>query len=75
MTATVRLNKHQSDTLERLAATLNRQKSEILRDALAFYASRIENEKTHRIQKAVQKTYQADKQIHDEIAGTIHDGL
>jgi len=75
MTASVRLNEQQSNTLERLAASLNRQKSDVLREALAFYASRIDKEKNNRIQSAVQKTRLADRQIYDEIEGTLHDGF
>ena len=75
MTASVRLNEQQSNTLERLAASLNRQKSDVLREALAFYASRIDKEKSNRIQSAARKTRLADKKLYDEIEGTLHDGF
>lgn len=75
MTATVRLDEALEIKLERIAKTLRKKKSDVIRDAIEFYATSVESEKKSRILLAVEKTKEADKALYDEVEGTLSDGL
>lgn len=75
MTATVRLDKTLEEKLDFIADTLHKKKSDIIRDAIAFYADSIQNSQKNRILKAVAKTKEADKAENVEFEGTLDDGL
>ena len=75
MTATVRLDKTLEEKLEFISQSLHKKKSDIIRDAISFYADSIENSKKSRILKAVAKTKEADKAENTEFDGTVDDGL
>jgi len=75
MTATVRLDKSLEDKLDFISQTLHKKKSDIIRDAITYYADSIQNSKKSRILKAVAKTKDADKAENAEFEGTIDDGL
>lgn len=75
MTATVRLDKTLENKLDFISQSLNKKKSDIIRDAISFYADSIENSKKSRILKAVAKTKDADKSENAEFEGTLDDGL
>lgn len=75
MTATVRLDEALELKLERIAKTLRKKKSDVIRDAIDFYASSVESEKKSRILLAVEKTKEADKALYKEVEGTLSDGL
>ena len=75
MTATVRLDDRLEETLNTLAKNLHKKKSDVIRDAIDFYATNIEKDKKTRILKAIQKTKNADKQLNNDFEGTISDAL
>jgi predicted transcriptional regulator len=75
MTATVRLDKTLESKLDFISQSLHKKKSDIIRDAISFYADSIENSKKSRILKAVAKTKDADKSENAEFEGTLDDGL
>ena len=75
MTATVRLDDKLEKTLETLSKSLHKKKSDIIREAIAFYAKNIENSKRNRILNAVKKTKDADKIEGKVWEGTLSDGI
>ena len=74
MTATVRLDEALEINLERIAKTLHKKKSDVIREAIEFYASSVESHKKSRILLAVEKTKEADKEVHKHFEGTLNDG-
>lgn len=75
MTATVRLDKSLEEKLDFISQTLHKKKSDIIRDAITYYAQSIENSKKNRILKAVAKTKEADYAENGDFEGTLYDGL
>lgn len=75
MTATVRLDKTLAEKLNFISQSLHKKKSDIIRDAISFYADSIEDSRKSRILKAVAKTKDADKSENAEFEGTLDDGL
>lgn len=75
MVATVRLDDTLEKTLERLSAKLHKKKSDVIRDAITFYANTIETNKQNKLRLAVEKTKEADKRIYDDMDGTLSDGI
>ena len=75
MTATVRLDEKLEKTLENLSNRLQKKKSDVIREAIAFYANNINKSKKNKILLAVKKTKNADKVIYDEMEGTLNDGI
>ena len=75
MTATVRLDDELTKRLEVLASTLQKKKSDVIRDAISFYAKNIESKKKTRLLKAVEKVNASDKKEYLEMEGTLADGI
>lgn len=75
MTATVRLDNGLEKKLELLTKTLNKKKSDVIREAISFYASNIENNKKSRLQKAILKTKEIDGKVNSDFEGTISDAI
>ncbi len=75
MTATVRLDEVLEEKLNTLSNTLHKKKSDIIREAISFYAKSIENKKKNRILHAVEKVKEADKKEYKSMEGTISDGI
>lgn len=75
MTATVRLDKSLEEKLDFISQSLHKKKSDIIRDAIAFYADSIQHSQKSRILKAVAKTKDADKTENGEFEGTLDEGL
>ena len=75
MTATVRLDDTLSEKLEALSSKLHKKKSDVIRDAITFYAQNIEATHKSKMLKAVEKVMQADKSEYEVLEGTLHDGL
>ena len=61
MIATVRLDNKLENILLNLSKNLHKKKSDIIREAIKFYAKNIDNEKKSRILTAVDKTKDIDK--------------
>ena len=75
MVATVRLDDKHEFKLKKIAEVLHKKKSDVLREALDFYAEHVLDEKKRRILKAVQKVKEADAKEAKELEGTIGDSL
>ena len=75
MTTTVRLDDSLAERLDKLSTQLHKKKSEVIRDAIVFYATNIEKHHKSRIQKAVEKVMDADRKENGLIEGTLYDGL
>ena len=75
MTATVRLDDTLEHTLSRLSTILHKKKSDVIRDAISFYALNVEKDKKSRILNAVEKTKEIDKNEFQDFEGTLDDGI
>ena len=75
MIATVRLNEEREDKLSYLAEILHKKKSDILREALDYYAIYIFEQKKAKFKQTIDKVKQADLQEYKTYEGTIDDGL
>jgi len=75
MVATVRLDDALEKTLESLSNTLHKKKSDVIRDAITFYANTLETSKQTKLRNAIDKTKTADKRIYDDMDGTFSDGI
>jgi len=75
MTATVRFDDQLSKKLEELAAKFHKSKSDVIRDAIAFYVQSVEEAQRKRMLEAVEKVKEADKKEYDLLEGTLDDGL
>jgi len=61
MVATVRLDNTLEDILSNLSKSLQKKKSDIIREAIKLYALNVQNNKKSRILNAVNKTKDIDK--------------
>ena len=75
MTATVRLDNHLETKLNKLAKNLHKKKSDVIRDAIEFYALSIEKNKKSRMLKAIEKTKEADKELISDFDKVIDDAI
>lgn len=75
MVATVRLDDNLETTLNRVSKILHKKKSDVIRDAISFYAQNIEKNKKTRIENAIKKTKDIDKKEFKAFEGTIDDGI
>ena len=75
MTATVRLDDSLTQKLDELSRMLHKKKSDVMRDALAYYAKDIEAEKKSKIRAAVEKVQGADKVVYDAFERVFDDGI
>jgi len=75
MTATVRLDDALESRLENVARILRKKKSDVIREAIEFYANSVESHKKSRIHLAIEKTKEADKKEYEDFEGVLNDGL
>ncbi len=75
MVATVRLNSELEETLNNIAQKLHKKKSDIIRDAISFYAKNLEDSKKIGLQKAIKKTSKSDFNEYKEMEDTLNDSL
>ena len=75
MLATVRLDDNLENTLNRVSKILHKKKSDVIRDAITFYAQNIEENKKSRILSAVEKTKNIDKKEFKDFEDISDDGL
>ena len=75
MTATVRLDENLEKKLKTLSTVLHKKKSDIIREAIVYYAETIEKRKKSRMLQAVEKVKNKDKKVYEEMEGTLCDGL
>ncbi len=60
MVATVRLDSELETILNGLVKQLDKKRSEIIREAISFYAKVIDGRKKHRLQQSIEKTVSSD---------------
>ena len=58
MVATVRLDSELDAILNGLAKEFEKKRSEIIREAIRFYAKALKNKKKNRLYRAIEKSYQ-----------------
>lgn len=75
MTATVRLDDNIAEKLETLSFKLHKKKSDVIRDAITFYAQNVEATHKSKMLKAVEKVMREDKNEYKTLEGTLDDGL
>jgi len=75
VTATVRLDKTLEEKLDFISQSLHKKKSDIIRDAIVFYAESIQNSQKNRILQAVAKTKDGDYAENIQFEGTLGDDL
>ncbi len=75
MIATVRLDDRLEDTLSRLSNVLHKRKSDIIREAISFYAKNVDDIKKSRISRAVEKTKDIDKLEFKDFDTMENDGI
>ena len=75
MVATVRLDDVLETTLKKLSMTLHKKKSDVIREAIEFYAQSIDKNKKSRILNAVEKTKDIDAKEFQDFTGVADDGL
>jgi len=75
MVTTVRLDRESEGNLINLSKTLNKKKSEVIREAIYYYALMIEKERNKKIKKAVLKTKNVDKKVFEEYEDILDDAL
>ena len=75
MVATVRLDDNLENTLNRVSKILHKKKSDVIRDAITFYAQKIEENKKSRILNAVEKTKNIDKKEFKDFEDISDDGI
>ena len=75
MVATVRLDDNLESTLNRVSKIVHKKKSDVIREAITFYAQAIEQNKKTRLQDAIEKTKDIDKKEFKDFEGTLNDGI
>ena len=75
MTATVRLDDALTDKLNKLSHTLHKKKSDVIRDAIVYYAKNVEASKKSKILSAVEKVKEADRMEYELFEGALNDGI
>lgn len=75
MIATVRLDDSLEKKLEELTKSLHKKKSDVIREAIDFYANSINDNKKSRLSKSIEKTKEADKNLYNDFEGTLSDSI
>ncbi|MMZ69755.1 Ribbon-helix-helix protein, copG family [compost metagenome] len=75
MVTTVRLDEKREDKLSQIAEMLDKKKSDVLREALDYYAEYILEQKKTKFKLAVDKVKEADFKEYKTYEGTVDDGL
>jgi len=75
MVATVRLNSELEAILNDLSKKFHKKKSDVIREAISYYAESLEKEKKSRIQKAMAKTAISDFKVYQELEDTLDESL
>ena len=75
MIATVRLNDELGETLNSIAKSLHKKKSDIIREAILFYAKSLEESQKNRLHNAIKKTTKDDFNEYKNMEDTLNDGI
>jgi predicted transcriptional regulator len=75
MVTTVRLDENVEKELNELVSSLNKKRSEIIREAIYYYAKNIKKAKKSRIQNAITKSKDADYRLYKEFEGILDESI
>ncbi len=75
MLATVRLNSEMEEILNSLTQRFHKKKSDIIREALRFYADELNKNQKTRMQNAMAKTAKSDFLEYKILEESLNDGL
>jgi predicted DNA-binding protein len=75
MVATVRLSNELEEILNSLAKNFHKKKSDIIREAIEFYAKDVKNRQKSRMQKAMSKCSQSDGKVYKKLEESLDDTL
>lgn len=75
MIATVRLNSELEEILNSVSKKFHKKKSDVIREAIRFYAKDLEKKKKSRIEMAMNKTKEADLKEYKSLEVGLDDGL
>jgi len=75
MVATVRLDSELEAILNGLSKQFEKKRSEIIREAISFYAKAIENRKKNRLRQAIDKTTDRDYDEYRLLEDILDDGF
>jgi Arc/MetJ-type ribon-helix-helix transcriptional regulator len=75
MLATVRLNSEMEDILTSLTQRFHKKKSDVIREAIRFYADELNKNQKTRMQNAMQKTAKSDFSEYKILEESLNDGL
>jgi len=75
MVATVRLSSELEEILNSVSKKFHKKKSDVIREAIRFYAKDLEKKKKSRIEMAMSKTKEADLKEYKSLETGLDDGL
>lgn len=75
MVATVRLNSDLEAVLNSLSKRFHKKKSDVIREAISYYAESLEENQKSRIQKAISKTGVSDFKEYKKLEATLDESL
>jgi len=75
MIATVRLDSELEEILNSVAKKFHKKKSDVIREAISFYAKSLEKNQKTRLQLAMQKTKDSDFKEYKEFEDSLDDSL
>ncbi len=75
MIATVRLNSELEAVLNALSKRFHKKKSDVIREAISYYAESLEKNQKSRIQKAISKTSSSDFKEYKKLEDTLDESL
>ena len=75
MIATVRLDSELEEILNSVAKKFHKKKSDVIREAISFYAKNLEMTQKSRLQNAMEKTMKSDFNEYKELEETLDDSL
>ena len=75
MIATVRLDSELEEILNSVAKKFHKKKSDVIREAICFYAKNLEMTQKSRLQNAMEKTMTSDFKEYKELEETLDDSL
>ena len=75
MVATVRLNSELEELLNSISTKFHKKKSDVIREAISYYANALETKHKTRMQEAMSKTMKSDFKEYKNMDESLDDGL
>ena len=75
MVATVRLDSELEEVLNSISKKFHKKKSDVIREAISFYAKSLEKTHKSRIEKAMAKTLKSDFSEYEDMQSSLDDNL